>query len=162
MPYGNQSQVWFRVTRPYWEADGVEASLWTDGTFTLVRQQIESDGTRELVSALAFGANSARVDALPPAERGRLALAGLTRVRPSLAGSLEYVGAHSWEQDPYARGCSYRFLPGRAVAWQAAMARPHLNLHFAGEHLRQLDVGMEAAAESGERAAREVAERLAG
>jgi monoamine oxidase len=42
------------------------------------------------------------------------------------------------------------------------MARPHLGLHFAGEHLRQLDVGMEAAAESGERAAREVAERLGG
>jgi monoamine oxidase len=162
MPYGNQSQVWFRVTRPYWEADGVEASLWTDGTFTLVRQQIEPDGARELVSALAFGANSQRVDALPPAERGRLALAELTRARPSLAGSLEYVGAQSWEQEPTARGCSFRFLPGRAVAWQAAMARPHLNLHFAGEHLRQLDVGMEAAAESGERAAREVAERLAG
>jgi monoamine oxidase len=42
------------------------------------------------------------------------------------------------------------------------MAKPHQRLLFAGEHLRQLEVGMEAAMESGERAARGLAEQLAG
>jgi monoamine oxidase len=33
------------------------------------------------------------------------------------------------------------------------MGKPLGSIHFAGEHLRQLEVGMEAAMESGERAA---------
>ncbi len=27
MPYHNQSQVWMQVKRPYWEEDGIDASL---------------------------------------------------------------------------------------------------------------------------------------
>ena len=51
---------------------------------------------------------------------------------------------------------------GEPMAWARSMALPYHGLHFAGEHLRQLEVGMEAAMESGERAAREIAERLVG
>lgn len=160
MPYGNQSQVWLRVKKPYWEADGIEASMWTDGPFNLIRQQIESDGRRELISALAFTDKSKRLDAMTEAERGRFAIAEIERIRPSTRGLLEFVGAHSWELAPYSRGCSHQYVPGRVVAWSRAMALPHERLHFAGEHLRRLEVGMEAAMESGERAANEIAERL--
>jgi monoamine oxidase len=162
MPYGNQSQVWLRVREPYWERDGIEASMWTDGAFNLVRQQVESDGSRHLVSALAFSDNAVRLDAMPPAERGRFAIAEIERLRPSTRGLLEFVGAHSWLQAPGARGCSYQLAPGRAFDWTREMARPHRRLWFAGEHLRQLEVGMEAAMESGERAATGLAEQLAG
>jgi len=41
------------------------------------------------------------------------------------------------------------------------MIRPHHELHFAGEHARRLEVGMEAAVESGERAALEILQALA-
>ena len=160
MPYGNQSQVWLRVRKPYWELDGIEASMWTDGPFNLIRQQIESDGSRELMSVLAFSEKSVRIDALPEAERGRFAIAEIERIRPATRGLLEFVGAHSWERAPHQRGCSFQMVPGRAFAWAHNMAKPHLSLHFAGEHLRRLEVGMEGAMESGERAAREIAERL--
>ena len=156
MPYGNQSQVWLRVKSPYWEQDGIEASMWTDGPFSLIRQQLEHDGKRELVSVLSFGAKSKLVDALPDAERGRLALEYLARVRPSTAGRLEFIGAHSWAQVPGVRGCSHSLLPARGSAWAESLAKPHRHLHFAGEHTRRLEVGMEAAMESGERAALEV------
>jgi monoamine oxidase len=161
MPYGNQSQVWLRVRAPYWERDGIEASMWTDGPFNLIRQQIESDGSRHLISALAFTDNAVSLDAMPPEERGGFAIAEIERVRPSTRGLLEFVGAHSWLLAPGARGCSYQMQPGRAFDWTREMARPHRRLWFAGEHLRQLEVGMEAAMESGERAARELAEQLA-
>jgi monoamine oxidase len=161
MPYGNQSQVWLRVRSAYWEADGVEASMWTDGAFNLIRQQIESDGSRQLISALAFSDNSRRLDAMPAAERGKFAIAEIEKIRPSTRGQLEFVGAHSWEQSPTIRGCSHQYVPGKTLAWAHAMGKPHDNLHFAGEHLRTMEVGMEAAMESGERAAREIAERLA-
>jgi monoamine oxidase len=160
MPYGTQSQVWLRVKAPYWEKDGIEASMWTDGAFTLIRQQIEPDGARELVSVLAFNDKARRIDAMAEAERGRFAIAEIERIRPSTRGLLEFVGAHSWELAPHARGCSYQFVPGRVLAWQQAMARPHGRLHFAGEHLRRLEIGMEAAMESGERSATEIAALL--
>ncbi len=162
MPYGNQSQVWLRVRAPYWEQDGIEASMWTDGAFNLIRQQIEADGSRELISALAFSDNARRLDSMPVAERGRFAIAEIERIRPSTRGKLEFVGAHSWLQAPGAQGCSYQLQPGRAFDWTREMAKPHQRLWFAGEHLRLLEVGMEAAMESGERAARAVAERMAG
>lgn len=161
MPYGNQSQIWLRIKAPYWEADGLEASMWTDGPFSLIRQQLEHDGQRELMSVLAFGNKSVAVDALTPAERGRLAIEYIERVRPSTRGKLEFIGVHSWAQDPLQGGCSHSLLPWRGAAWAAALAKPHHQLHFAGEHARRLEVGMEAAMESGERTALEILESFA-
>ena len=160
MPYHNQSQVWLRARQPYWEADGIEASMWSDGLFTLIRQQIEHDGSRELMSVLAFGPNSRKLDKLPSAERGRLAIEYIEKVRPSTVGKLEFLGTHSWEQVPGIRGCSHQYLPVKVVPWSQAMAKPHARLHFAGEHVRRLEVGMESAMETGERAALEILERL--
>jgi monoamine oxidase len=160
MPYGNQSQVWLRTRTAYWDEDGIDASMWTDGAFNLIRQQIESDGSRHLISALAFSDNAIRLDAMPIADRGRFAIAEIERIRPSTRGQLEFIGAHSWLQARGAQGCSYQLKPGRAYDWTHAMAKPHKRLWFAGEHLRQLEVGMEAAMESGERAARGIAAQL--
>ena len=47
------------------------------------------------------------------------------------------------------------------MAWSHAMRLPYHGLHFAGEHLRRFEVGMESAMESGERAALEIGEALA-
>lgn len=161
MPYGTQSQVWCTVRTPYWEADGLDASIWSDGIFSLIRQEIEPDGTRQLLSALALGDNAARLDALPPLERGRFALETIAKLRPSTRGQLEVIGVFSWSEVPLIGGCSHQYLPGTADRWVHAMKLPHGPLHFAGEQVRTLEVGMEAAMESGERAAIEVAERLA-
>ena len=160
MPYGNQSQVWLRAKDYYWDSDGVEASMWTDGMFTLIRQQIESDGKRELVSALAFGRKAAEVDRLSPSDRGRLAIDFIEKIRPSTRGKLEFIGAHSWALDSTVGGCSYSLKPGVGYLWVKAMAKPFGRLHFAGEHTRRLEVGMEAAMESADRAALEVLQAL--
>lgn len=160
MPYNNQSQVWLRIKAPYWDDDGLEASMWTDGPFSLIRQQLEYDGKRELMSVLSFGNKSKAVDALSPADRGRLAIDYIEKVRPSTRGKLEFIGVHSWAQDPLQGGCSHAFLPWRGAAWANTLNKPHQQLYFAGEHTRRLEVGMEAAMESGERAALEVLESL--
>ena len=160
MPYGNQSQVWLRTQSAYWETDEIEASMWTDGLFTLIRQQIEHDGSRELISALAFGPKSRALDALTPEQRGQRAIEFIERIRPSTRGKLEFIGAHSWELEPDIGGCSYQLQPGAGVDWVMAITQPVGRLHFAGEHTRRLEVGMEAAMESGERAALEVLNTL--
>jgi monoamine oxidase len=162
MPYGTQSQVWLLTRRAYWEDDGLDASIWSEGIFTLIRQEIEPDGTRMLVSALALGDNAGRLDAMPPAERGRFAVETLGKLRPSMRGQLEVIGVHSWSEVPLIAGCSHQYLPGTAARWAHAIRTPHGRLHFAGEHARTLEVGMEAAMESGERAAIEIASQLSG
>ena len=70
-----------------------------------------------------------------------------------LAGTMDLLA-------PFQRGCSFQMVPGRAYVWAQNMGKPHHTLHFAGEHLRRLEVGMEGAMESGEQAARELAEKL--
>ncbi len=161
MPYGTQSQVWMVTRRPYWEDDGLDASIWSEGPFTLIRQQIEPDGSRTLVSALALGDNAAKLDAIPAKDRGVFALDTIAKLRPSTRGQLEVIGVFSWSEVPLIAGCSHQFLPGTADRWSHALKAPHGRLHFAGEHARTLEVGMEAAMESGERAAIEIASRLA-
>ncbi len=160
MPYHNQSQVWLRTRGKYWEADGIEASMWTDSVFTLIRQQIEADGGRELISCLAFNDRAKTIDAMPHADRGRFAIEYLEKIRPSMRGQLEFVGAHSWLQVPLIRGCSHQFKPGRAFDWTHEFIKPHGLVHVAGEHTRRLEVGMESAMESGERCALEILQRV--
>ncbi|MEE4184157.1 MAG: NAD(P)/FAD-dependent oxidoreductase [Gammaproteobacteria bacterium] len=163
MPYGRQSQVWLRVKKePYWEVDGLDASMWSNGDITLMRQEFGYDGSRELVSALAIGRHATALDNLAPADRGQFVLDYMARIRPSTQGRLEVVLAQSWQQEPYVAGVRHSYAPGQAARFMHAMIAPHQRLHFAGEHTRRLEVGMESAMESGERAALEVLERLAG
>lgn len=160
MVYNNQSQIWFGVKAPYWEEDCLEASMWTDGPLQYIRQQIEPDGARTVMSAIASGEKAAFLDAMPPRERGEFALREIARIRPSTRGRLEVLGVHSWSEGAGAGGCSFIFPVGRVLDWVNTMAEPHGRIHFAGEHLREVELGMEAAMASGERAAIDVAGRV--
>ena len=84
---------------------------------------------------------------------------GDQRVMTGTAFSLSQTG--DWVVSRQSiRGCSHQYVPGKVVAWSHAMAKPHQRLHFAGEHVRRLEVGMESAMETGERAAIEILEKL--
>lgn len=162
MPYNNQSQIWLEIKSPYWEEDGLGASMWTDGPLQYIRQQIEPDGTRVIMSAIASAEKAAYLDAMTPEDRGRFAVKEIERIRPSTQGKLEVIGVHSWAHGQGAGGCSFELPVGRVYDWATAMGKPHGRIHFCGEHLRQVELGMEAAMESGERAAVEIAGRVLG
>ena len=160
MPYGRQSQVFMRVKEPYWEDDGFDASMWSNGPITLIRQQIDPDGARTQLAALAIGRKGSVLDRLPPKERGQFVLDHLAEIRPATRGKLEVLGVFSWEEAPFVHGCRHSYRPGQVVKFAEAMIKPYGRLHFAGEHTRRLEVGMEAAMESGERVAFEILERV--
>lgn len=162
MPYNNTTQIHFTVKAPYWEQDGMDASLWSDGPVTSFRQSIDYDGSRTKASAFCVGKKGDRIDQMAPKERGAFVLAELERMRPAMKGKLEILGAHSWPQYMFVEGCRHSYGPGQVTRWAADMIKPHGRLHFAGEHTRRLDVGMESAMESGERAAIEVITRMQG
>ncbi len=160
LPYGRQSQVWMSIKEPYWEEDGIDASMWSTGPLTLVRQQIDPDGSRVKLGALGVGRKASALDRMPPQERGRFVLDYLARVRPSTRGRLEVEGVFSWEEMPHALGCSHSFAPGQMQRFRTEMIQPFKRVHFAGEHTRRLEVGMEGAMESGERAALEILQKV--
>jgi len=162
MPYNTNTQVHFIVKAPYWEQDGFDASLWSDGPITNLRQSINYDGSRTRASAFCVGKKGDRIDQLAPKERAAYVLAELERMRPSLKGKLEIAGTHSWPQYMFVEGCRHSYGPGQVTRWAEDMIKPHGRIHFAGEHTRRLDVGMESAMESGERAAIEIITRMAG
>jgi monoamine oxidase len=154
MPYANTSQVFFALKDGgnYWEQDGLAPSLWSDGEVSMFRKMT---GTKLLV-AVNVGRKADALDRRPPAERGAMVLAELARLRPSTRGRVEFVGAYSWREAPFVMGCSHSYAPGDVSRFVPAMFQPHERLHFAGEHTRILEMGMESAMESGERAALEI------
>jgi monoamine oxidase len=155
LPYGNTTAVFLAARgAPFWEQDGLPPSLWTDGPLNLVRTTRQEGGV--FLQALATGYKADRLDQLPAAERGAFVVAELARLRPATRGKLEVLAVHSWAQQPFAGGCRHSYAPGDVVRYQPAMAQPFGRLHFAGEHTRTLEIGMEAALESGERAALEI------
>jgi monoamine oxidase len=159
--FQRQSQVFFHLKgTPYWEEDGLDASLWTDGPITLVRQQIGYQGERELVTTLAFGDKATALDKIPAAERALWVMQHLGELRPSMKGKLVPIAVQSWEEQPFVNGCRHSFLPGQITAFHGAMTKPHGRMIFAGEQVRRLAIGMEAAMESGEAAAIQIIESV--
>ncbi len=161
LPYTNNTQVHIRLKgSPFWEQDEMDASLWTDGPINIVRQPIWHDGSRDRLVVICSGNKGDRFDQLSPEQRGQFAVREIERLRPSTKGKMEVIGIHSWKQHPWAYGCGFTFNPGQVTQFVHDMIKPHHRLHFAGEHTRRLEVGMESAMESGERAAFEVLERI--
>ena len=162
MPYANNTQVHIRLKgTPYWEQDEMDASLWTDGALNLVRQPIGYDGSRDRLVVVCVGKKGERLDQLAPADRGEFVIREIERLRPSTKGKMEVTGVHSWPQYDFVSGCRHSYGPGQVTRFAHDMIKPHYRLHFAGEHTRRMEIGMESAMESGERAAFEILERTA-
>jgi len=144
---------------PFWEQDGMDASLWSDGALNIVRQPLDYDGTRNRLVAIGSGKKGERLDQLQPKERGEFVVREIERLRPSTKGKIEVTGIHSWPQYDFVSGCRHSYGPGQVTRFAHEMIKPHHRMHFAGEHTRRLEIGMESAMESGERAAYEILER---
>ena len=95
-----------------------------------------------------------------PSHEEALALAEMTRLFPSARGALRLAQRVCWHQDPLAGGSWANWAPGQISRFAQAIVQPHGRLHFAGEHTGFTIRGMEAAMESGERAATEILSRL--
>lgn len=153
MRWANTSQVFLQQRAGnYWERDGYAPSLWTDGPVNLYRQQVDSDR----IVAILVGRKADALDRLSPAEQGAFVVNDLETLRPELRGKLAAVATHSWREAVDIGGCRHDFRPGNVSRFVPAMFAPHARLHFAGEHTRLLEIGMESAMESGERAALEI------
>ena len=154
------TQVFLKIKSRFWEADGLPATMWTDGPaeiFVHNPSLVDADGT---LLASINGAGSTALDTLSDQEISQLAMRELITRRPAAAGQVEPAYVHRWGRYPFAKGHISYFAPGNIARHAKVIGRPIGALYFAGEHLCRVHAGIEGACETGENAALAVLDAL--
>ncbi len=160
MPYANTARLYLTVDKPFWKDDGLPPSFVTDGPLGMFWGIDNHTGIGEhRAMVVMVGQVAQRIAAMDRPQAEAFLVAEMARMRPSSRGLLKIATYKDWLRDPLQRGCGFSLAPGQVNAFARDMDKPWQVLHFAGEHTRRLDIGMEAAFESGERAALEVSAR---
>jgi monoamine oxidase len=163
LPHQPIHQIALHVSRPFWEADGLEPSMWTDSPLGRV-SAIYHGATDDEVSSLvvsAFGPGAAYLDKMQPEAAARYVVAEIEKMRPAAKGTLTVTAQQSWLRDPFSAGAWAYFKPGTVTKFLPAMLQPQGRVHFCGEQTALAARGMEGALESGARAAAAVMAQLA-
>lgn len=161
LTYGYTTRGFGVIDKPFWEDDGLEPSFFTDGPIRMFwTLKPRADESYHRFMLVFTGGAAARIDQMDETAARAFVAAELLRVRPSIAGRTQLNAWFSWGRDPLIQGCRHLFAPGQVTRFAADMIKPHAGLHFAGEHTRRIDFGMELALESGDRAAFEIIGRM--
>jgi monoamine oxidase len=155
LPLVHASYIHLIAREPFWLADGFPPNMFTDSPLRLVSKLYDEPGYRDTpaLTVELRGPGCAAFDALSDAERREAVLAELARLRPASEGKVDYLGTDAWALNPLFKGGYHYFKPGQVGRFAANLFDPFDRIHFAGEHLAQTEVGVEAAMESGEREA---------
>lgn len=158
LPYTQIAHIHMRARRPYWEDDGWPPAMWTDSALQRVFMNNDADGQPSGHHvAWLDGQAAIALAGMSDAQVGEMALREMARMRPASAGQLEVQRIVRWtEENLYAGGAYMHWAPGMIARFAGHMAAPAGRLHFAGEHTGIQHTGIEAAMESGERAALEI------
>lgn len=160
MPYANTARLYMTVEKPFWKEDGLSPSFSSDGPIGMFWGIDNHTGEgRHRAMVVMVGHVAAAMASRDRPEAEAFIMAELARLRPASKGLIRLDTYKDWARDPLQRGCGFSLAPGHVNAYARRMNDPWAVLHFAGEHTRRLDIGMESAMESGERAAIEIVGR---
>lgn len=156
IPYYAVTKFYLRPTAKFWEADEYEPTMWTDGL--LERVFASTDENNEVHSLLVWitGQGSQRIDQFGREAATRMVLDEMARIRPASKGKLEVMGYHSWGRTPFIGGCGHSYTAGQVSRFAQDLPEPEGRIHFAGEHTRRGEFGMESAMASAERVIGEI------
>ena len=150
MSYSTNTRVWARVKRRFWEDDGLPASTFSDAPFRAA-YVLRDAATDEHTVMFIMSGDAARAIDCNPSSIAEDVIASFSDVRPAAKGALDVVLTSSWATEPHVGGLRHSYSPGQMRQWLGELDRPWHRLHFAGEHTRRQEMGMEAALESAER-----------
>lgn len=155
MAYTPIMQLHLEAEHPWWEDDGLAPEMWTDSPINRLFAQRGPDGAPTgMLLAWIDGRGALAADELDDEALEALARDTLSAIRPASEGRVRLAHVQRWTaSNPLAGGAYMHWRPGEAHRWADARLQPAGRLHFAGEHTGDLHTGMEAAMESGERAA---------
>ena len=157
LPTLDTTRAFLTIREPFWELDGLEPSFVSDGPIEMF-WAIDNHQRRGAYRGMMImtGDRASRLSSIEPADVPAFLLTELARLRPAAAGKIDMHTWNAWAANPLIRCCRHMYGPGQISRLAGPMIRPWQRLHVAGEHTRRNDYGMEAAMESGERAALEV------
>jgi monoamine oxidase len=159
-PYGDTHNGYLAVSGKFWEEDGCEPSLFSDGPLRVVMAEGGPNGEVERLRFIMAGHMGELFDTLSDEDYAAFVVQEYARLRPSTKGKVTFLGVERWGREPFQKGCRHAYGPGQTARYVSVIQEPWMRLHFAGEHTRTLEFGMESAMESGERAALEILTRL--
>lgn len=154
--YGGTTHVILEATSPYWEADGFGPSMYMDGPLERVFALKNADGSIRHLRVWVNGDGADRFDRAAAPDVGAFVIREIVGRRPAAAGKLKYRQHYSWGANPFIKGHRQVFRPGQVKRFGRQMDRPWQRIHFAGEHLRRVEFGLEAAMETADRAVLEI------
>lgn len=155
--YGLSIQAHFQVLEPYWEKDGMDPSMWTDGPLERIAVRDKRDANQpEALVVFINGPESLKFRLMTDAQVFAYCEKKLAELRPSMKGVLKPLLIQSCERDIHGAGDWVYWQPGQVTKFGNHMRRNHGNIHFCGEHTAIMERGMEGAFESGERAALDI------
>jgi len=156
MRYYSATKFFLRPKTKFWETDGYGASMWTDGP--LGRVFAATDANDEVQSLLVWinGQGSQRIDQYDRDTASQMVLDTLARIRPASNGQVEMMDYYSWGRTAFVGGCGHTYSAGQVTRFADIIARPEDRIHFAGEHTRRREFGMESAMASAERVVAEI------
>ena len=158
LPYTRASFAYITAATPFWKEDGLPETLWTDDP--LLGRVFVLNDRPPMLKLWAVGANADRLDRMDPVAAKAEIIARIEAARPAAKGKLKVERLFSWQKSPMARGIYHHIGPGQGQQIAAAIRARGKRLHFAGEHLAEVNSGMEGALESGNRVGRMLAEML--
>lgn len=157
--YYAATKFYLRPRTKFWEADGYEASLWTDGPLERVFASTDEDDEVHTLLVWINGQGSRQIDQYDRETASRFVLDTLARIRPSSKGQLELMDYHSWGRTAFIGGCGHTYSAGQVGRFAESLPTPEGRIHFAGEHTRRREFGMESAMASAERVVGELIAR---
>ena len=155
--YDSASHVFLQSRSRFWIEQGISGFANTDLPIRAVLNYTEAQpGPRAILGIETEGTNSRLITEMKPEERISWSLNNVTKIYPEMAENFEGGTSVVWDDEPWSLGAGAYFAPGEMTTMFPHVASVEGRVHFAGEHTSELFV-MEGAAQSGIRAAREVA-----
>ncbi|MFT4026360.1 MAG: FAD-dependent oxidoreductase [Novosphingobium sp.] len=149
LPYSRIVLVTLALKRRFWEDDGLPPAMFVDGWVQRVTATPGQDGELHSLSVWLRG----EVPDLSDAALGQAVIDELARLRPATRDALALADVTRWDASAESGGAYHYFGPGQIAALFDGMRQPWGRVRFAGEHLADMQQGMEGACEAAEREA---------
>ncbi|MDX2145777.1 MAG: FAD-dependent oxidoreductase [Rhodospirillaceae bacterium] len=161
LPYLESVKVFMVPKRPYWREDGLPPGMYTDTPISGVRGL--AHGPNETVSNIICDIHSEKAEKfrfMADDDIGRYVVRHIESLRPAAKGQLEVVRVVNKSRNPYSLGDWPYWRPGQVAKYGSIVRNPWRRVHFAGDGTAVMNRGVEAALESGERAAIEILKEI--
>ncbi len=155
------TRVYLQARRRFWQRGKPVIGIVTDGPVqSLDDSTLVQPGEAGILEAYTTGPNARSLSARDDAGRRAFVAKEVEAIFPGSSAEITGGTSYAWHEDPYAGGGYAWFRPGMVGKHRAALGASEGRVHFAGEHTSAFTGWMQGALESGERAAREIVERV--